>query len=407
MELPVVNFPEYIEEFSEDFTDLFQQERQLTHFKQLMTGYAFADKKTVAHMNGLFTDHTNQSNLNRFITDAQWDELKMNKVKINMINHVEHDGVVVLDDFIVEKYGTEIYGVENHFDHSSGETVRGWQIADCVYSGKGIYPLLSSVYLRKNSRWRKPDEEFKSKIDLQMDHLSSLDEMNLDFSYVVMDIWYFCKKLTQHIEKMEKDWIAGARSNRLVKSNRKWSSLKQFAEKMINKVSFKLVLLGDKKYLMKAFTVHMKRMGKVRVLISLNKHGNFRFYVTNRLDWNELDIATRFSRRWDIEVWHRDGKGNYGIKDCQLRSDEGVSKHLTLSMLADTLLEIASLLSPVYAMLQNQSWTPELKHRWVLTELVRQLISSVQKRGGDKKVKKIMESILCPYKSTMRKGSAG
>lgn len=407
MELPIVEFPRYIEELSQDFDHLFQQERQRTHFKQLMTGYVLAERKTITHMNGLFTVHTDQSNLNRFVTHSEWDQMKMNKVKIGMINQVEHEGIVVLDDMIVEKYGTEIYGVDYHYDHSSGRTVQGWQIADCVYSGKGIYPLLSSLYIRKNSRWLKKRKDFKSKIDLQMDHLNQLVDMNLSFSCVVVDIWYFSKKLTQHIESLEKDWIAAAKSNRQVKSKRQWISLRQFAEKMINHTGFKPVELGDKKYLMKAFTVYMKNMGKVRVLVSLNDHGNFRFYVTNRLDWSELDIATRFSRRWDIEVWHREGKGSYGVEDCQLRSDEGVSRHLTLSMLADTLLEIASLLSPMYAMLKNQSWTPELKHRWVLTELVRQLISSVQKRGGDKKIKKIMESILLPYKSTMKEGSAG
>lgn len=407
MELPIVEFPRYIEELSQDFDHLFQQERQRTHFKQLMTGYVLAERKTITHMNGLFTVHTDQSNLNRFVTHSEWDQMKMNKVKIDMINQVEHEGIVVLDDMIVEKYGTEIYGVDYHYDHSSGRTVQGWQIADCVYSGKGIYPLLSSLYIRKNSRWLKKQKDFKSKIDLQMDHLNQLVDMNLSFSCVVVDIWYFSKKLTQHIESLEKDWIAAAKSNRQVKSKRQWISLRQFAEKMINHTGFKPVELGDKKYLMKAFTVYTKNMGKVRVLVSLNDHGNFRFYVTNRLDWSELDIATRFSRRWDIEVWHRDGKGSYGVEDCQLRSDEGVSRHLTLSMLADTLLEIASLLSPMYAMLKNQSWTPELKHRWVLTELVRQLISSVQKRGGDKKIKKIMESILLPYKSTMKEGSAG
>ncbi len=108
MELPIVQFPSYVEEMSTDFTHLFDQERQLTHFKQLMTGYVTAEKKTLAHMNGLFTFHTNQSNLNRFVTSAQWSEYEMNSVKINMINQVESDGIVVLDDYINEKYGEEI-----------------------------------------------------------------------------------------------------------------------------------------------------------------------------------------------------------------------------------------------------------------------------------------------------------
>jgi len=403
VELPIVEFPSYIEEMSTDFTHLFVQERQLTHFKRLMTGYVMADKKTISHMNGLFTFHTNQSNLNRFITCSDWNPWEMNKVKMGMINEIESDGVVVLDDYIVEKYGKEIYGVDWHYDHSKGRSVFGWQIADCVLSGKGIYPLLSSPYLKEGSKWIK-NGVFRSKIELQKEHLTQLVDMDLCFSCVAMDIWYFCKTLTSHIEHLGKDWVAQSKSNRLVKSGGKWISLKGFGRKMLDKGGFKVVQLGDDQYLMKVFTVSMNGMGKVRVLVSLDYHGNINFYVTNRLDWDELAIATRYSRRWDIEVWHREGKGNYGLKDCRLRCDEGVSRYLTLSALADTLLEIASMLSPVYAMLKNQGYTPEMKHRWILTELVGQLISSVSKMKN-MEVRQIMEGILCPYKSTMIKNT--
>jgi len=403
LELPIVEFPSYIEEMSKDFTHLFDQKRQLIHFKRLMTGYVAAEKKTIAHMNGLFTFHTNQSNLNRFITSAQWNEYEMNSVKINMINQVESDGVVVLDDYINEKYGEEIFGTDWHRDHASNRNVWGWQIADCVLSGKGIYPLLSSMYLREKSRWLK-NNEFRSKIEIQKEHVSQLVNLGLNFSCVVMDIWYFSKNLTDHIKSLEKDWIAQSKSNRLVKSKGKWISLKKFGRKMLNNSGFRVVELGDQKYLMKVFTVTMKKAGKVRLLVSMNRHGNINFYVSNNLEWDELAIATRYSRRWDIEVWHREGKGNYGLKDCRLRCDEGVSRYLTLSALADTLLEIASMLSPVYAMLKNQGYTPEVKHRWILTEMVGQLISSVSKIENVE-VKKIMEGILCPYTSTMIKNT--
>ncbi len=184
-------------------------------------------------------------------------------------------------------------------------------------------------------------------------------------------------------------------------SKRKGTPLSKFAEKMINKKKFRVVFIGDDKYFMKVFTVRMKGMGLVRLLITMNKHGNFNFYITNRLDWKEVEIARQYAKRWDIEVWHRDGKGNYGLKECQLRSDEAVKKYITLSTLAATLLEIASLLSPVYAALTKRGRTPEMKHRWVLTELVGKLISTSARIGNDI-VKNIMEGILTPYKSTTR-----
>lgn len=152
MELPIVEFPSYVEELCVDFTHLFNQERQFTHFKQLMTAYVNAERKTIAHMNGLFTFHSNQSNLNRFITHADWDEFALNSMKVNMINQVESDGVLILDDYITEKYGDEIFGTDWHRDHMQNKNVWGWQIVDSVLSGKGIYPLLSSMYIKKNSR---------------------------------------------------------------------------------------------------------------------------------------------------------------------------------------------------------------------------------------------------------------
>jgi hypothetical protein len=109
MELPIVGFPSYVEELCVDFTHIFNQERQFIHFIQLMAAYVNAERNTIAHMNGLFTFHSNQSNLNRFITNANWDEFALNSMKINMINQVESDGVLILDDYITEKCEGEAY----------------------------------------------------------------------------------------------------------------------------------------------------------------------------------------------------------------------------------------------------------------------------------------------------------
>jgi len=62
MELPIVAFPTHIEEMSTEFAGLFRQGRQLNQFKRVVTAFPLAERCTIAHMNGLFTHHTNQSN---------------------------------------------------------------------------------------------------------------------------------------------------------------------------------------------------------------------------------------------------------------------------------------------------------------------------------------------------------
>ena len=77
-------------------------------------------------------------------------------------------------------------------------------------------------------------------------------------------MWYFNKDLTAHIEKMGKDWVAECKSNRLSKG--KWTPLSEFAKKKIDEEKFRIVGIGDDTYIMKAFTVHLKNMGKTSCL---------------------------------------------------------------------------------------------------------------------------------------------
>jgi len=223
--------------------------------------------------------------------------------------------------------------------------------------------------------------------------------MDLKFEYVTFDSWYFCKSLTSHIELLKKDWVGQVRSNRLIWVNDEWISIKKHAENIFPNKSFKTGKIDDDTYLVKAFTVEMKNMGSVRLMISNSDRGNFKFFATNRLDWNEAKILKIYCRRWDIEVWHREGKTDYGLKDCRLRSDGGVSKYLTLSSCADTFLEIVTLLSPMLGVLRRKVGTPGLKRRFVHLELIKNFVSFILSKGnaaGDM----IVKAVLNPYRST-------
>ena len=398
MDTPIAEFPGFINELSEEFRPVFKQKRTFKQFKRMISGIAISEHPNIASINGLFIEHTNQSNLNRFVNNNNWSEYKLNKTRIGMINKVEPKGVVVLDDYITEKYGHNIFGTDLHFDHSKGRSVFSNNIADCVLSGNGIFPLLQTVYVRKDSRWRD-HKKHMTKIDIQKQHLTQLVDMGLKFKCVTFDCWYFCKTLTDHIESLGKNWVGQVKSNRQIWVDDEWISVKKYADSIFPDKCFKTARIGDDTYLVKAVTVEMKNMGLVRLLISYSERGNFKFFATNRVGWNEARILKIYCRRWDIEVWHREGKADYGLKDCQLRSDGGVSKYLTLSSCADTFLEIVTLLSPLLGVLRRKVGTPGLKRRFVHLELLKNFVSFVLSRGyaaGDM----IVEAVLNPYRST-------
>jgi len=61
--------------------------------------------------------------------------------------------------------------------------------------------------------------------------------------------------------------------------------------------------------------------------------------ITNRTRWEINRILHTYRDRWaGTETFHRDGKQELGMGDCQLRSGQGQTRHMYLVMLAYSLL---------------------------------------------------------------------
>src|SRR5947208_621773 len=69
----LVEFPRVVAEAKSYFADLFCCEPQRQHFAEYLTGLMLADRKTVRGINQEFADTTDQSCLNRFLTEVDWD----------------------------------------------------------------------------------------------------------------------------------------------------------------------------------------------------------------------------------------------------------------------------------------------------------------------------------------------
>jgi hypothetical protein len=93
------------------------------------------------------------------------------------------------------------------------------------------------------------------------------------------------------------------------------------------------------------FTVTVKIPGvnhKVRIVILWRYRNDDRpckILVTNRITWEVSRIVRVYRHRWTgTETFHRDGKQQLGLGDCQLRDVQGQTRHMYLVMLAYSLL---------------------------------------------------------------------
>jgi len=63
--------------------------------------------------------------------------------------------------------------------------------------------------------------------------------------------------------------------------------------------------------------------------------GNTEILITNHLGWEIHRILSVYRQRWTgTETFHRDGKQQLGMGDCQLRSSLGQTRHLYLVFVA-------------------------------------------------------------------------
>src|SRR5947209_18181845 len=69
----IVEYPQVVREALKQFGDLFANEPQRQHFAEYLTGLFVAGRKNVTAINRAFTQTSDPSCLNRFVTEVGWD----------------------------------------------------------------------------------------------------------------------------------------------------------------------------------------------------------------------------------------------------------------------------------------------------------------------------------------------
>ena len=74
----IIEFPKLVQDALAQYGDLFANECQRRHFAEYLTGLFVAERKTILGIHGEFAETTDQSCLNRFVTEVRWDAQALN-----------------------------------------------------------------------------------------------------------------------------------------------------------------------------------------------------------------------------------------------------------------------------------------------------------------------------------------
>lgn len=345
----IIEFPQVVQATLQDFGDLFANEAQRRHFAEYLTGLYVADRKTVTGINAQFARAGDPSCLNRFLHLEAWDVQALNTRRLELLQQdpdtrYSDSGVIPLDDTLIDHDGKLIDDVGWFWDHAEErhKIAHDYLIANDVCPSGKHYPLDFRGF-QKQEQCEARKDPFKSHTELFQDLVDWVVGKKIPGTFA-MDSYFTNAPILDHIhEKKTADgqprgYVGSRKFNRKLQHKGRILKASELASE-IGPESRKPFSDGEKKPWYFTCTLRIPDVKhKVRIVIlwpTQDATSPRIILVTNRVRWEVTRVVGVYRHRWTgTETFHRDGKQELGMGDCQLRSREGQSRHMYLVMLA-------------------------------------------------------------------------
>lgn len=382
MRIPIVEYPEIVAQNMMHFASVFKTPEQKKHFCEYVTGLIAGDEATITGINALYLNKNDQSSLNKFVTQAKWDEVELNRKRIEFeLARLksrpvgEKAGRLIIDDTMAHHTRCAMEGLAYLYDHTVSHNVWCHNVVTSYYVNRiDQFPVDFRLYLQFRKRWEmqklqtlrnafysRPTEtslrtylaalvsheyrgrSFRTKTELAAELVQQAIDCHLPFSIVLFDSWYLRWALIAALEVAKKDWIGACPDDRLVMVGNVWTRIDKYIQ-TIPQEAYRPYRVGSHLYWAFTKVLPMKALNRQRVRIvasydgavNLSKTPNF--YVTNRKEWEPKRILTSYSDRWPTETFNQDAKAHLGFEDYQLHRLHGIRRHWYLSFVAYSLL---------------------------------------------------------------------
>jgi hypothetical protein len=257
-------------------------------------------------------------------------------------------GVIAIDNVLIDHDGQLIEDAGWFWDHAEHryKIAHDYVFANYVCTSGKHYPLEFSRF-RKRIQCEQDGTEFRDHTELVCGLIDWVCERDIpgDFTF---DCYFTSAEVLNHVHRQvdatgqSRAYVGDLKSNRKVFwKGREWRIDELAAS--IPPEDRKPIGTGDERQWY--FTASMEIPGvehRVRILVlwkSREAKVPKKILVTNRTRWEATRIVGVYRQRWTgTETFHRDGKQQLGMGDCQLRHGLGQTRHMYLVMLAYSLL---------------------------------------------------------------------
>src|SRR5215210_6877663 len=340
----VVAIPQVVEELLVQFGDFFPNEPARRHFAEYLTGLFIAERKTVSGINREFAATTDQSCLNRWITEVDWDDTVLNQRRLEWLQQdpttrYRQDGVIAIDNTLIDHDGKLIEDVGWFWDHADQRHLiaHDYLIANYVCASLKHYPLEFRRF-RKKEVCIAAGEPFKNHTALCKELIDWVVEQDIPGD-VTFDSYFTNAEILNHVDSKQRAYVGDLKFNRTITVDGKDWKASDWVKTQLGPLCRRKTTVDGK--IQWYFTKSIRIPGvahTVRIVLLWKGQRDAqarKILITNRTYWEVHRILKTYRKRWTgTETFHRDGKQHLGMGACQLRSGESQTRHLYLVFLA-------------------------------------------------------------------------
>jgi hypothetical protein len=355
-------------------------------------GLMTAGKKEhdVKSMNELFIDRKDQSSLNRFITDSNWNAQEVAKAgqtvllcEAELNPTVEHK---VVDDTVCRKYSpkTEM-ACYNHSSTMGTVLSHGYVTALSVNNDVAFGDGLK-LYGSKKKCGEK-GVTFKTRLELACELIDEHKPM-ADSTIMLWDSWYMCQEMVERCESHGYGWMGEIKSNRVAFYEKRKYHLAELLDNLREEGRFVDVLVDGEVYTACQLEVFVPKLGLVRFVVDVKADTkDVHLLCTNLTGCSLEELVGHALVMCRINKFHKEAKF-LGFGEYRFRASEAALTHAHLVVLAYTLLDA-------------------LRRRLLRYHVVKSLLSIeatvewIRRKSVHLLMRKVKESIL-PMRSILR-----
>ena len=349
----IIEFPKVVQDALDQYGDLFANQCQRRHLAEYLTGLFVAQRKTVLGIHDEFAQTTDQSCLNRFMTEVPWDVQTLNQRRLERLQedpftrYSDH-GVIAIDNTLIDRDGQLIPDAGWFWDHAEerNKIAQDYLFINYVCTSGKHYPLEFRLF-RKQEICEALKQPFRNHTVLCCELIDWVCERNIPGDFT-MDCYFTSAEVLNHVHAKTdrfgrpRGYVGDLKTNR----NLEWKGRIVKASDLAASIppeDRKELRQGDRRQWYFTATVRILDVKhKVRIVILWRYRHDpepIKILVTNRITWEVTRILQVYRYRWTgTETFHRDGKQQLGMGDCQLRDPQGQTRHMYLVMLAYSLL---------------------------------------------------------------------